>query len=468
MFRFFLYALCVFSWFFTHATFASEHIQKNHHPSSAHNQGKGLNMIQPQTFILKNHMLVVVLPDHRSPAVTQMVWYKVGSVNEVKGKTGLAHFLEHLMFKETKNIPLGDFSRVISRKGGDLNAFTSYDYTAYYERIAKNHLELVLGMEADRMQGLVLQPEEVDRERDVVIEERRMRVENSPYSILASEMRRALFKDNPYGEEVIGTHEDVQHLSRENALEFYKKYYTPSNAILVLAGDITADEAKPLVEKTFGALKNSSDISSQRTYPPVLPLTKIEHFEKKDPRVQNTQLIRVYQAPGLLQAGIQQSVAIDIAAKILGGDDLSRLYQQLVAQDKIATDVTAYYDSSTFGAGTFKIIATLVSDKPEIIKKADQEITNVIHDFLSKGMTDDELERAKTVMRAHIIYMEDSQMSMAELYGLYMTAGFSAKQIQAIPEDINGIEEKDIMNDAEHILNVKGYLKGTLLPEHTA
>src|ERR1700744_3529557 len=221
----------------------------------------------PATFTLANGMQVVVIPDHRTPVVTQMIWYKVGSADETPGKSGLAHFLEHLMFKGTAAHPAGEFSQTVLRIGGNENAFTSTDYTGYFQRVPRDQLARMMEFEADRMTGLILKDENVLPERDVVLEEYNMRVANNPEARLAEQIMAALYLNHPYGRPVIGWHHEIEKLNREDALAFYRRFYAPNNAILVIAGDVTADEVRPMAERTFGAVAPQPAIPAQRIRP---------------------------------------------------------------------------------------------------------------------------------------------------------------------------------------------------------
>src|ERR1700734_1317696 len=214
----------------------------------------------PATFTLGNGLVVVVIPDHRTPVVTQMIWYKVGSADETPGKSGLAHFLEHLMFKGTSKHPAGEFSQTVLRAGGNENAFTSTDYTGYFQRVASEQLPRMMEFEADRMTGLILKDENVLPERDVVLEEFNMRVANNPEARLTEQIMAALYLNHPYGRPVIGWHQEIEKLDREDALAFYRRFYTPNNAVVVIAGDVTAAEVRPLAEKTYGAVKPRAEI----------------------------------------------------------------------------------------------------------------------------------------------------------------------------------------------------------------
>src|ERR1700723_711537 len=214
----------------------------------------------PATFTLGNGLQVVVIPDHRTPVVTQMIWYKVGSADETPGKSGLAHFLEHLMFKGTSKHPAGEFSETVLRAGGNENAFTSSDYTGYFQRVPREQLGSMMEFEADRMTGLVLKDENVLPERDVVLEEFNMRVANNPEARLTEQIMAALYLNHPYGRPVIGWRPELEKLNREDALAFYRRFYTPNNAVVVIAGDVTEAEVRPLVEKTYGKVARRAEI----------------------------------------------------------------------------------------------------------------------------------------------------------------------------------------------------------------
>src|SRR6201999_2721916 len=222
---------------------------------------------RPASFTLSNGLQEVVIPDHRTPVVTQMIWYKVGSPDETPGKSGFAHFLEHLMSKGTAKHPAGEFSQTVLRVGGNENAFTSTDYTGYFQRVPREQLGRMMEFEADRMTGLILQDENVLPERDVVLEEYNMRVANNPDARLTEQIMAALYLNNPYGRPGIGWHQEIEKLDREDALAFYKRFYAPNNAILVIAGDTDAKEVRPMVERTFGAVAPQPAIPARRIRP---------------------------------------------------------------------------------------------------------------------------------------------------------------------------------------------------------
>src|ERR1700709_1978922 len=284
----------------------------------------------PATFTLGNGLTVVVIPDHRTPVVTQMIWYKVGSADETPGKSGLAHFLEHLMFKGTSAHPEGEFSKTVLRVGGNENAFTSTDYTGYFQRVPREQLARMMEFEADRMTGLILKDENVLPERDVVLEEFNMRVANNPDARLTEQIMAALYLNHPYGRPVIGWRQEIEQLSREDALEFYKRFYAPNNATLVIAGDVDVNDIRPLAERTFGQIAPQPAIPPRRMRPqepvPAAPRT----VTLSDPRVEQSGVRRYYLVPSAATAASGESPALDVLAQLMGGGRHSYLHRALV------------------------------------------------------------------------------------------------------------------------------------------
>ncbi|MET0220587.1 MAG: pitrilysin family protein, partial [Tardiphaga sp.] len=297
----------------------------------------------PTTFKLTNGMQVVVIPDHRTPVVTQMVWYKVGSADETPGKSGLAHFLEHLMFKGTEKHPAGEFSATVQRIGGNENAFTSTDYTGYYQRVTKDQLGSMMEFEADRMTGLVLKDENVLPERDVVLEEYNMRVANSPDARLSEQIMAALYLNHPYGRPVIGWHSEIEKLDREDALAFYRRFYAPNNATLIIAGDVDAQEIRPMVEKTYGPIAAQPAIPERRLRPQEPTPTAARTVTLADPRVEQPSLRRYYLVPSATTAAAGESQALDVLGQLLGGGSNSYLYRALVVDKPLAINAGASY-----------------------------------------------------------------------------------------------------------------------------
>lgn len=422
----------------------------------------------PATFTLANGLQVVVIPDHRTPVVTQMIWYRVGSADETPGKSGLAHFLEHLMFKGTSKHPAGEFSQTVLRVGGNENAFTSSDYTGYFQRVPREQLGSMMEFEADRMTGLVLKDENVLPERDVVLEEFNMRVANNPEARLTEQIMAALYLNHPYGRPVIGWHQEIEQLDREDALAFYKRFYAPNNAILVVAGDVEADEVRPLAERTFGAVAAQPAIAPKRIRPqepePAAPRT----VTLSDPRVEQPGLRRYYLVPSATTAAAGESAVFDVLAQLMGGGSNSYLYRRLVIEHPLAVNAGAAYQGASLDATQFTISA---SPRPGVtFAQVEQVIDDVIADIGQNGVRSEDLERVKTQLIAETVYAQDNQATLARWYGGAMSTGLSIEDIRKWPERIRAVtggEVRDVVRKwFDKNRSVTGYLIKDATPKH--
>ena len=416
----------------------------------------------PQSFSLSNGMRVLVIPDHRAPVVTHMVWYDVGSADETEGKTGLAHFLEHLMFKGTKDVAPGEFARIVDRNGGSENAFTSYDYTAYYEVIASDRLPLVMELEADRMANLRLTDEVVYPERDVVLEEYRMRIENNPMSALRQKMDQALYGPHPYARQVIGVKKDVEGLTREDARAFYDRYYTPKNATLVVAGDIDAEDLKPLAEKYYGVLKNRAE-RIEHDAPPVKPLAKSVREVVHDKRVGEPVWLRTYLAPNYVALSPKEGAAFDVLGQILGDGTTSRLYKALVVDQGIAAAAQSWYSGGRRDSGGFGFYA--IPRGRASFADIEKSVDAVIGNLLKNGVTGEELKRAKTLIEAGSVYARDDQKGLANAYGSALMVGVKPEIVHDWPSYVKQVTAGDVMEAARKVFDGTHYVTGELLPE---
>ena len=343
-------------------------------------------------FKLANGMEVVVIPNNRAPVVTHMVWYRVGSADEVSGKSGLAHFLEHLMFKGTSKHPPGEFDRLIDINGGEGNAFTTRDYTAYFQRIASDRLELMMELEADRMQNLVLTDENVLPELDVVREERRERTDNDPSALLGEQVDAAMYTAHPYGKPVIGWMSEVAKLTRDDAMAFYRAHYTPANAVLVVAGDVTPEQVKVLAEKYYGVLKNTFTPEPRvRTAEPD-PIAS-RRVTLVDARAASPVVQRSYLAPSYATANGREALALDLLADILGNGTQSRLYKNLVIDQKIAAHAAAWFSGDQLDSGTFGVYGA--PNPGADVAKVEAAIDAILADVLKNGVTQKELDRVR-------------------------------------------------------------------------
>ena len=299
-------------------------------------------------FTLTNGLELIVIPDHRAPVVTHMIWYKVGAADETPGKSGLAHFLEHLMFKGTAKNPAGHFSQVVARFGGQENAFTSNDYTAFYQRVPSEQLKTVMEFEADRMTGLQLTDQVVLPEREVILEEQNQRVGNNPRARLGEQIDAALYLNHPYGKPVIGWRHEMEQLSRDDAIGFYRRFYAPNDAVVVIAGDVEPEAARKLAEETYGkVVRHANILPRQRPQEP--PAVAVRSLTLADPRVEQPIVDRAYLVPSFRTAKPGQSEALEVLAHILGTGNNSRLYRVLVVDKRVAVSAGAYYDSSSDG-----------------------------------------------------------------------------------------------------------------------
>ena len=418
--------------------------------------------IRVEQFKLENGLDVLVIPNHRAPVVTHMVWYKVGAADEPPGVSGIAHFLEHLMFKSTDKIASGEFSKIVSRLGGQDNAFTSNDATAYFQNIAKGQLKTVMEMEADRMVNLRLSEKEVLTERDVILEERRSRIENSPAAILSEQMDATLFYNHPYGIPVIGWEHEIAQLSREDALTFYQRFYAPNNAILIVAGDVEPDEVKALAEETYGKIPANGEVITERRRPQDPPHRSARRVEMQDPRAGKPTLYRDYAVPGAQTGQQGEAAALSLLAKILADGPTSRLYKTLVVEEKIASSTDGGYWGASIDSG--KIALYAVAADGIGLDKVEARLDDVIADVRKNGVTEAELNRAKAGEIAQYVYPRDSQSSLARRYGFELAIGRTIEEIEAWPSEIEAVTPEQIQKVAEKYLDLRRSVTGTLEP----
>jgi zinc protease len=417
----------------------------------------------PATFTLPNGLQVLVIQDHRTPVVTQMVWYKVGSADETPGKSGLAHFLEHLMFKGTSKHPAGEFSQTVLKVGGNENAFTSVDYTGYFQRVPREQLGTMMEFEADRMTGLILKDENVLPERDVVLEEYNMRVANNPEARLSEQTMAALYLNHPYGRPVIGWHQEIEKLGREDALAFYKRFYAPNNAILVIAGDVDVNEVRPLAEQTFAKVVAQPAIPARRVRPqepePVAPRT----VTLADPQVEQPTVKREYLVPSATTAAAGESPALDVLAQLMGNGSNSYLYRALVVDKPLAVNANAGYQGTSLDATQFSISA---APKQGVdFATVEQVIDSVIADLSKNPVPAEDLERVKTQLIAEAIYAQDNQATLARWYGGGLTTGLSIEDIRSWPDRIRAVTAEQVRAAAQKWLDKKRSVTGYLIKD---
>lgn len=411
--------------------------------------------------VLDNGLEIIVIPDHRAPVVTHMLWYKTGSADETPGKSGIAHFFEHLMFKGTTNHGPGEFSRRVAEIGGQENAFTSYDYTAYFQQVTPEALETMMAFEADRMRNLVLSDEVIGPERDVIIEERNSRVENEPGALLGEEVDATLYQNHPYGIPVIGWMHEIEELNRADAIAFYERYYAPNNAVLVVAGDVTAEQVRTLAEATYGKVARGPDLP-----PRIRPKEPEQNTSRTvtltDARVTRPSFRKAWVVPSYSTAEPGEAEALDLLSEILGGGVRSRAYETLVVEKGIASSVGAYFQSDALDDTSFEIYGAPRGDATlaEVEAAMDAEISRIVDD----GVTEKELAMAKKRYVRSMIFARDSQQGMARIYGATLATGGTIEDIEEWPRRIEAVTAEQVKSVARRYLSPDRSVTGYLLP----
>jgi zinc protease len=425
-------------------------------PAAAEPPVVGANV---STFTLDNGLQVVVIPDHRTPAVTHMVWYRAGAGEDPPGTSGIAHFLEHLMFKGTKAHPAGEFEARINAIGGNQNASTSSDYTEFHQSVPREQLGLVMEYEADRMVNVDISDEAVRTEREVILEERRMRVDNDPGALLGEALGAALFQNSHDGVPIIGWAHEMAELDRADALAFYDRYYTPNNAVVVVAGDVTEAEVRKLAEATYGKVARRFETPPRQRAREPVPLAA-RTVTLSDPRVTQPSLRRSYLVPSYTTAAAGEAEALDILSEILGGGSTSRLYKRLVLAKGIATAAGADYRSTSLDDTVFSVYGVPRGDVT--LDAVVTEIDAVIAELLDKGVSDDEVARAKKRFLASAIYAQDSRGTLARVFGESLMTGQTVADVKAWPARIDRVTAADVNAAARKYLDVRRSATGYL------
>jgi zinc protease len=411
------------------------------------------------SFTLDNGLEVVVIPDHRVPVVTHMIWYRNGSADDPLGQSGIAHFLEHLMFKGTEKHPAGAFSKVVSSLGGQENAFTSFDYTAYFQRVSREHLGTMMEFEADRMTNLLIDEAVVGPERDVVLEERRMRVETDPSAQLSEAMAASLFVHHPYGTPIIGWMHEIERLNRDHALGYYRRFYTPENAILVVAGDVGSTEVRRLADKTYGIIAPQG-ARAERFRPREPDPRAARHIVVADSKVEQPTLQRLYLTPSCMTATDGDCYALELLAEVLGGGPTSYLYRKLVLERGIAVNAGAWYMGSAIEDTRFSVYA--VPAQGVSLEALEEAVDEALRNAPADALDPEAIERAKTRLVAETIYQTDSQSSLARIFGSALAIGETIEDVRRWPAHIEAVLASDLAGAAERYLiprrSVTGYL----------
>jgi len=415
---------------------------------------------QVTSFTLDNGMDVVVIEDHRAPVVVHMVWYRAGSSDEPPGTSGIAHYLEHLLFKGTDTLEPGEFSSTVAKNGGSDNAFTSYDYTAYFQRIAADRLGLMMQMESDRMVNLRLTEEDIATELNVIIEERNQRVENNPAALFREQKSALQYLNHPYGDPIIGWQHEMSNLGMEDALDFYKTYYAPNNAILIVAGDVQPDEVRTLAEQHYGKIPANPDLPERsRPQEPRQMAERRMIFE--DPRVAQPYVTRSYLAPERDSGAQEDAAALTLLAEILGGGTTSLMAEKLQFETQRAVNAAAYYWGTALDDTTFTMV--VVPAPGVTLQQAEDAMDEVIASFLQTGVDPEQLERIKMQVRASQIYARDDVGQLANRYGRALTQGLTVEDVQAWPDILQAVTAEDIVAAARDVFDrnksVTGWLK---------
>ena len=411
--------------------------------------------------IFANGLKVIVQEDHRAPVLVQQVWYRAGSMDEITGTTGIAHVLEHMMFKGTKSVPQGEFSKRIAAAGGRENAFTSYDYTAYFQQLHKDKLELAMKLESDRMHNLVLSDAEFSKEIQVVMEERRMRTDDEPHARLFEQLMAQTFQEHPYHHPIIGWMNELKALTAADARNWYKTWYTPNNAVLVVAGDVDAEEVFAMAKKYYGGIKSNALPQRKNFTEPAQ--AGIKRFTLKAP-AELPLLVMAYQAPTLRDATKDNlPYALEMLAGVLDGNQSARLNKSLVREQQIASSAGAGYDSTARGPGLFTLEGTpsagvSVADLETALRK---QIELIVRD----GITEQELTRVKAQVTANEVYKLDSVFYQAMQIGQMESIGLSYKDIPVMLKKMQAVTAKQVQDAAREILKDDALTVAVLDPQ---
>ena len=417
------------------------------------------------TFTLDNGMEVVVVEDNRAPVVQHMLWYRAGSADEPVGSSGVAHFLEHLLFKATDTLKDGEFSAIVAANGGRDNAFTSYDYTAYFQRVAADRLGLMMQMEADRMRNINFTDENVATERDVILEERNQRTDSNPRALFGEQMNAAQYLNHRYGVPIIGWRHEMETLDRDDALGFYDTYYYPNNAILVVSGDVDADEVRALAETHYGVIPANPDLPERiRSAEP--PQTAERRLIYRDARVAQEYVSRSYLAPERDPGAQRAAAALTLLAEVLGGGQTSYMTEKLQFESQKAVFSGAFYRGVSLDDTTFDVV--IVPAPGVSLEEAETAMDETLVQFLVDGVDAEQLDRIKYQLRASQIYARDDVDRIARRYGAALSVGLTVDDVQAWPDILQSITTDEIMAAARDVLDRNASVTGWLTRPDTS
>ncbi|MBR6355236.1 MAG: insulinase family protein [Alphaproteobacteria bacterium] len=419
-------------------------------------------IFKAQEWTLDNGLRVVTVENHKAPLVKQMLWYQVGAVDEFRGRGGSAHLLEHLLFRGTDKVSGEDFNRIMEKNGADSNAFTSYDVTVYHQFADVSRLEVLLALEADRMQNLNISEEDFEAERKIVFQERKQVVENNPSSPFSEKMRMMMWGTSPYGQPITGLPEEITALKYADTLDFYHKYYAPNNAILVLSGDIDAATVRPLVEKYYGKLEKRPVVREK-----IAPITEDTHqtLQMRLPNIATPRVMRSFMLPP--REELQEKIyAYDILAELLGGGETAQLYRDLVLQSRQAVSVSASYNYMTRSNTVFGVAMTPNMEKPFAPETAVQTLNNALLKA-KKALTTERLAQVKRKISANMVYLNDNPETAANWLGYMLSMGFELADVQNYEEKINAVTLEAVQQAYEDLLKASDMTAVLLPQEHT-
>ena len=413
-----------------------------------------------QEFRLSNGLRLIVQEDRRAPTVVNMVWYRVGAMDEQNGTTGVAHVLEHMMFKGTKKLKPGEFSAKVAALGGRENAFTSKDYTGYYQQVEKSRLEQVMALEADRMQNLTMDKDEFSKEIRVVMEERRLRTDDQPLSLLFEALNATAYVSHPYKNPVVGWMNDLQNMTAADALGWYQRWYAPNNATMVIAGDVDAKQVRDLAEKYFANIPAKTLPKSKPQQEPAQ--TGIKRIVVKAP-AENAFLVVAYKMPKLIDVEKDNDVhALDVMAAVLDGYDNARLPARLVRTERVANSVDAGFEPVARGPVMFTLSG--VPAQGVSVEQLEQALRAEIARIATEGVSASELKRVKAQLIASQVYKRDSVFGQAMEIGAMEMAGLSFRQLDRIIEKVSAVTPEQVQAVAQKYFGDDQLTVATLQP----
>ncbi|MDR3450093.1 MAG: pitrilysin family protein [Alphaproteobacteria bacterium] len=415
----------------------------------------------PTDFTLSNGLEIIVVTNHLSPVVSQMVWYKVGAADEVPGKNGLAHYLEHLMFRGTNDVAPGDFSKLIAAQGGQDNAFTAYDYTAYFEEVAASRLPMIMQMEADRMHNLRITADTAAPELHVVLDERQQRTDNDPEGRFVEKLDHKFMPHYPYGRPVIGWRREIEQLTPADARDFYAHHYAPNNAVVIISGDVSAEEVMRLAAATYGRVPRR-DVAERHVFGPA-PQPATHELTMHDAGVEQPHVIWRFAAPSYATQKDSEAYAYEVLAEALDDGEVGYLYRALVTEQAVASSIQTGYDPDARGETSFTIAA---SPRPgQSPKKLEQALRDTLQDVAQKGLDAATIDDAKERMKRSAVFAREGLMMPGYSYGMAITTGHKVADVEAWPDRIDAVTPDQVNADLRTLASSPRAIMGALLPD---